>query len=240
MIESTSEALTKNHPVRTAFMDETGTISVDRFFAVGALLLDEPSDIAGELRRTRDRLVWRHEWHLKEITKRTLPEYQAVVDALASCSGWSFEYIVLDRELTSIAKEESKYRTYELMAADLIRNATTGSELLVVLSDYYQMPAKYTFEKTVREAVNTSTGRLVVPVLLHVDSRTSDLIQVSDMLTSTFTFPFRAAAALASWNSVKGQFSRYARSKLGSPGIAPGQLRIHGYGRAAPEIPQLP
>jgi hypothetical protein len=114
------------------------------------------------------------------------------------------EYIVIDRQLASSSKEESKYRTYELMAAELIGNATTGLELLVVLSDYYQMPAQYTFEKSVRETFNTSTGRLVVPVLPHVDSRTSDLIQVSDLLTSTFTFPFRAAL---------------------------GQLHIHGYGR---------
>ena len=47
----TRHYLKRNHPVATAFLDETGTVSSDRFFDIGCLKLRDPSEVLRAIQR---------------------------------------------------------------------------------------------------------------------------------------------------------------------------------------------
>jgi hypothetical protein len=47
-------SLPASQPTAVAFLDETGSISQDRFFSVGCLVLPEPSTVLRRIQKLRD------------------------------------------------------------------------------------------------------------------------------------------------------------------------------------------
>ncbi len=85
-------ALPTNHPVATVFLDETGSIANDRFFAIGCLKLPEPSRLIRKIQYLRDQSHWYNQsyWY-KEIkfsglTNKQLGFYKEVVDSAVAKS----------------------------------------------------------------------------------------------------------------------------------------------------------
>ena len=64
-----------------AFVDESGSVSADRFFAVGCLKLTEPSDLLRPLHRLRERPHWYKELHFTELTRNGLDFHRAVISS---------------------------------------------------------------------------------------------------------------------------------------------------------------
>lgn len=85
-----------DHPTAVVFLDESGAIAQDRFFAVGCLKLAEPSVLLRGVQKLRDRNHWYREIHFAELTRDALPFYRQVVSLLAS-SDCEFSCFVADR-----------------------------------------------------------------------------------------------------------------------------------------------
>jgi hypothetical protein len=75
--------LPAENPTGIAFLDESGAIAHDRFFAVGCLKLSEPAPLTRAVQKFRDRNHWYREIHFAELTRGTLPLYKGVVDVVA-------------------------------------------------------------------------------------------------------------------------------------------------------------
>src|SRR5688572_12139403 len=89
--------LRKDHsPTGVAFLDESGSISQDRFFTVGCLKLSEPSVLLRQVQKLRDVHHWYHEIHFAKLTKGALPFYKEVVKVVAA-SDAEFSCFVADR-----------------------------------------------------------------------------------------------------------------------------------------------
>src|SRR3954462_12634827 len=91
-----SAVLPVDHPTALAFLDESGTISHDRFFAVGCLKLTEPSVLLRQLSKLRDTHHWYREIHFVDLTRAALPFYKEVVDLVAQADA-EFSCFVADR-----------------------------------------------------------------------------------------------------------------------------------------------
>lgn len=62
------------------FLDETGSISHDRFFAIGILKCSEPSSLLRQVQHLRDQTHWYKEIKFSSVTTGTLGFYKRVVD----------------------------------------------------------------------------------------------------------------------------------------------------------------
>jgi Protein of unknown function (DUF3800) len=210
-----SRVLPCEHPTATVFLDEAGFIARDRFFAVGCLKLSEPSVLLRKIQKLRDERQAYFEIHFKNVTKGKLPFYRDVVDLVAASDG-SFSCFVVDREAADpVARFGSHWLAYEKLSKQLLLGTIRPRELLVVLADNYSTPADVSFERDVRAAVNKQLKRLAVVSICRLDSKTTDALQIADLLTSAVAHEFRQAAGVASKYNAKAVLAKHMRSRYG-------------------------
>ncbi|WP_433184885.1 DUF3800 domain-containing protein [Actinoallomurus sp. CA-150999] len=218
----TSETfLSVGHPSAAAFIDESGSVSNDRFFVLGCMKTWAAAELARKVRLYRDRAHFYQEIHFARMTAATRRHHMGMVDLLVAALAegtLSFSSCIVDREdFDVVAYCGGAYNAYEAVATRLLIDAVDGAELISVIADDYSSPKGVTFEENVQVAVNSTLGRLVIPSLIRMDSRASDLLQLADLLTSLVGFDYRADAGLASKVSPKGRFVAEARKRLGCP-----------------------
>ena len=198
-----------------AFLDEAGFIARYCFFSVGRLKLSEPSVLLRKVQKLRDQMQSYHEIHFKRVTKDALPFDRAVVDLVAESDG-TFSCFVVDREASDpIQRFGSHWLAYEKLSKQLLLGTIRRGELLVVLADNYSTPDDVVFEQDVRAAVNNQLKRLAVVSVCRLDSKTTDALQIADLLTSAVAHEFRQAAGMASKYNAKAVLANYIRKKYG-------------------------
>ncbi|HUN78392.1 MAG TPA: DUF3800 domain-containing protein [Solirubrobacteraceae bacterium] len=221
------------------FLDEAGIIARDRFFAVGCLKLAEPSILLRKVQHLRDRMQTYHEIHFTDVTRTSLPFYNGVVDLVAASDGY-FSCFVVDRDKGDpVERFGSPWSAYEKLAKQLLLGSIRPRELLVVLADNYSTPQNVAFEQDVRAAVNKKLGRLGVVSVCRLDSKSTDALQIVDLLTSAVAFEFRQAAGIAAKRNAKASLSKYVRRKYGVEtclkGCRQGALNVALYGVNTPK-----
>jgi Protein of unknown function (DUF3800) len=222
-----------------AFLDEAGFIARDRFFAVGCLKLVEPSILLREIQKLRDRTQRYHEIHFTDVTKDSLAFYRSVVDLVAASDGF-FSCFVADREKHDpVARFGSHWLAYEKLAKQLLLGTIRKRELLVVLADNYSTPDNVVFEQDVRAAVNGQLKRLGIVSVCRLDSKSTDALQIVDLLTSAVAFEFRQAAGMSAKGNAKATLAEYVRSQYGVKtclkGCKHGRLNVALYGVSPPK-----
>ena len=212
-----ASTIPRDHETALLFIDESGSISNDRFFAVGCLHLQAPSRLLRQVQTYRDRLHDYREFKFSLVKRRTLSRYKGIVD-LVTTSGATFSCFVADRDSADPVKRfGSTWSAYEKLATQLIIGAIRPPEVTAVLADNYSTPASFDFEGSVKSQVNRRLGRLAVLEVLRLDSTSSDALQLVDLLTSAVAFEYRASAGQGSASSPKGELSAYVRTCMNVP-----------------------
>lgn len=129
----------------------------------------------------------------------------------------SFSCFVADRQQHDpVSRFGTPWAAYQRLAEQLILGSISQREILTVLADNYSTPAHVTFEEDLKRDVNRRLGRLGVLNVCRLDSRSTDALQVVDLLTSAVTFEFRQSAGLvAGTSSPKAQLAAYVRTTYG-------------------------
>jgi hypothetical protein len=232
-----NELAADHRPTAVAFLDESGSIARDRFFAVGCLKLAEPSVLLRSVQKLRDRYHWYEEMHFKAVTAGALPFYKDVVRLVVKAEA-EFSCFVADRNVHDpVARFGTSWRAYQKLAEQLIVGSIRNRELLTVLADNYSTPDDVRFEEDLRADVNERLGRLAILTVCRLDSESTDALQIVDLLTSAVTFEFRQAAGIASRTNTKAQLAAHVRSEYGVTsflsGCRPPPLNVAIYGPRA-------
>jgi hypothetical protein len=237
--------LRRDHPCATAFLDETGSISQDRFFAVGLLKHEEASRLLRAVHKLRDQTHWYKEIKFSQLTATTLPLYRQFIDVALRSGPAQFFCFVADRSTADpVERFGSTWAAYSKLAEQLVVAALHPDELVTILADNYSTPDAILFEEELRESVNRRLRRLAVVAALRLDSRSSDGLQIADLLTSAIAFEFRAQAGLASSSSPKAMLARHVRTSLGAETCVAGwrsdrhSVAIYHHGSWSPQASQ--
>ncbi len=199
------------------FLDESGSISHDRFFAVGCLKLSEPSVLLREIEKVRDRFHWYQEIHWVDLTKGSLPFYREIAKTIAA-SDAHFSCFVADRDdADPVARFSSPWLAYEKLASQLLLGSIRPEEIVTVVADKYSAPDHIVFEQDVRAEVNRRLERLAVVSVCRLDSKAADPLQLVDLLTGAITFEFRQDVGLAGAKTPKALLASEIRQLYGIP-----------------------
>lgn len=233
-------ALPVDQPCSAAFLDETGVISQDRFFAVGLVKLPEPAKLLRALSKFRDQKHWYGEIHFTQMKARDLGLYKTIVDIALQPGLLDFFCFVADREIADpIKRFKSPWNAYNRLAEQLVLASIHPGELLSLMADNYSAPDHVLFEEVLKANVNRRVKRLAVVSVCRLDSKSCDGLQIADLLTAAIAQEFRASVGLASATSVKGAFAAYVRQKLGTPSCLSGwrnanhSVQLYGPNRRA-------
>lgn len=215
--EVAGPSLAVDHPCAAAFLDETGVISQDRFFAVGLVKMPEPSKLLRTLSKFRDQRHWYGEIHFTKMTARDLTLYKSIVDIALQPDMLDFWCFVSDRHVADpIKRFKSPWNAYNRLAEQLVLASIHPGELVSVMADNYSAPDHVRFEEVLKANVNRRVNRLAVVSVCRLDSQSCDGLQIADLLTAAVTQEFRASVGLASPTSIKGTLAAYVREKLGT------------------------
>lgn len=232
--------LRRDHPCAVGFLDETGSIAQDRFFAVGLLKTQEPARLLRTIHRLRDRKHWYHELKFSETTRDSLDLMKRFIDLVLADEAVQFFCFVSDTLAADpVARFGNHWDAYAKLAEQLVVACTGPDELVTVLADDYSTPNHVLFEEALKTSVNRRLRRLAVTSVCRLDSTATDGLQAVDALTSAVAYEFRAAAGLASTSSPKADLSAHARTALGTVSCLGGwrserhSIAIYGRGRKA-------
>lgn len=215
------------------FLDETGVVAKDNFFAVGVLSIDEGSRLPTIVQKFRQRNSWVGEWHFSGMTEKELKHYKRLVDLLSEDSSWSFTLTLADRSKFDVSAAcGDRYLAYERIAAQSIASCMFNESQAVVLADEYSTPDNVRFEEDVRLSVNLRLQGNVVAAAVRVNSLSHDLMQVSDVLTGSLVYPYRSGQSNrhGKRQTAKRRLSTHVSDKLAS------RLPVHEFDRSWLEI----
>jgi hypothetical protein len=221
----TTATLPKTHPTAIAFLDETGIIAHDRFFSVGLLTVGDAPELLRTIQKIRDRRHWYTELKWIDVTRASASIYEELIDAVAA-SDARFACFVADRDIADpVARFGDPWRAYQKLATQLLIGACFPGELVSVLADNYSTPDRVHFERDVRNEVNERLGHLVITTMCRLDSRSSDGLQLADILTGGVTFEFRRNAGLAGQTTAKAQLASALRERYSVSSFLSGYRR---------------
>jgi hypothetical protein len=209
--------LRKDHPCATAFLDETGAISKDQIFGIGLLKATEPAPVLRRIQKWRDQTHWYNEIKFGDLTARSLGLYEQVVDLVLDSGDAEFFCFMADRHVADpIERFGSQWDAYSKLAEQLVVASIHPDELVALMADNYSTPDHVLFEQDLRAAVNRRLRRLALVSVCRLDSKSSDGLQIADLLTSAVAFEFRIKAGLAKESTPKGVLAKHVRARLGT------------------------
>lgn len=213
---TTKIELRRDHKTAAAFIDETGAIAQDRFFAVGCLVVPVPSVVLRDMLKLRDRRQWYDEIKWVDLTMTSLPLYVDLVDLIVKADA-RYYCFVADRATADPVKrfKQDSWLAYEKLATQVLIGAAKPYELLSVMADNYSTPDHVKFEEDVQYEVNRRLERLAVTTICRLDSKSCDALQLVDVLTGAVTFEHRQAAGLAGTKSAKALLADHLRHAYG-------------------------
>ncbi len=198
-----SPRLPVDHPTAVIFLDETGVVHRrDRFFGIGVLKLTDPAPLLRGVQLLRDRHDFRDELHWANFDKGTraddprLAFAKEVMDLFFGSGGARFCCHIADRQNGDLAAQFKGHphageRAYEALASKILREVIDDEEIVSILADRRSTSPDVTFERDVTRSINHAKGRLAVVSVCRMDSRSTDALQLVDLLLGAATLDLR-------------------------------------------------
>lgn len=183
-------------------MDETGVLnrSDDRFFALGIIKLNQPETLYNPLQRLRDKNQFYDEIKWKNISVKNYPMLTKVLDLFVNHPEAKFAAVVLDKKQLDFQTyfANNFWKVYESFTTLLLKGNVAKNESLVVLADYYPSPKDNLFEQNVKDRINLFLKRPAILTVCRLNSKTSDLLQMADLLLGAVVYELKLKHKLIS------------------------------------------
>lgn len=123
------------------------------------------------------------------VGKRNLPFYFDLIETLAA-SDVRIGGSVYDSH-RHFASDEPTWLVQAQMSSQLVLGNTNRGELLIILSDMVETPREESLAQRIQEHVNGKLGTRAVIASYDMDSRTSDLLQLADVVAGAIAYERR-------------------------------------------------
>jgi len=206
------------------FLDETGTLSnqKDQYFTVGILKMSQPYYLQSRLFFERSRVKFYDEVKFNKLSKNNVSFAKTVIDALFETkSVWFYSYSISTKSDYYLKTfDKNPWTAYEQITLKLLDAALSNNEIIVLIADYVTTPKKIRFEVDVKKNFNISKKRLALAGVCRFDSKSNDLLQLTDLLIGAITYDIKFAKGLVPGSSHKLEIVKYLKSKLGADTFA--------------------
>lgn len=203
------------------FLDETGLIhsTTDRFFALGIIKCCEPHKLYRAIHKLRDRYNYREEIKWSNLNNKIRFKVACELFNIFLTESAIFNCIILDKnELdfkTHFNDDLCKaYRSFSVALLKLIIGKNP-QEVLIVLADNYFTPDTVSLEETIKKFVNDHYQNFVVAGVCQINSTSSDLLQLTDLILGALLYDLKRTRGLVNkQNNFKRKFLNFLYQKL--------------------------
>jgi hypothetical protein len=182
-----------NYPTSLIYLDESGSKAsgTRHFFVIGGIKVRQPGLLARAVKDVRDRTGFTGEFKFNAITKGALPAYFDLINTLEASDAHLVATVVSARHFNPFGERRPEWLVHAEVIAQLLVGNINRCELISVLMDGISTPPECSLEDKVRELTNRRLRSTGVVTAAALDSKTSDLVQVADMVTGAILFQRR-------------------------------------------------
>jgi len=161
------------------------------------------------------------EFKFTRISRGKVPAFFELTDLLARPSV-HIAACVVDREVFDPSERwKPKWRAHANVTSQLLRGCITQRELVSVCMDLISTPRDVAIEDEIQRMVNTRLGNRPVVTAMCLDSRTSDGLQVAELVAGAVAFEQRRLSGLSGEeNSNKAKVLQRLRQAMNVESLA--------------------
>lgn len=200
-----SHVLPPGHPTAVVFLDETGVVhrASDPYFGIGCLKARDPGPLLQGFYRLRERTGFHEELHWADFDKAKLKGREdvvelakAAIDLVFDSDDAEFCCQIADRAAGDLTARFHRHpypghKAYEWLASQVLDAAVGDTEIVTVLADRLSTSPAVRFESDVATVVNQRRDRLAVSSVCRLDSRSTDGLQLVDVLLGATALDLR-------------------------------------------------
>lgn len=208
---------------RFCFLDESGSLSnpKDPFFTVGFIKCSQPYYLQNKISYERQKRNFHDEIKFNKLSKNNFEFAKFVLESLFSTRSLSFSSYSLDKQGDYFNREfeGNPWKAYESISIRVLEAAVTYNEIITVIADYITVPDDVKFEVNVKRKINENFGRLAVAGVVRFDSKSNDLLQLTDLLVGAINYDLKLASkVILCGDKYKRRFLDYFKENLGIKG----------------------
>jgi len=206
------------------FLDESGTLDVKTqpHFTVGMIKCSQPYYLQQKIRYIREKNKFWWELKFNDLNKVKIKTALEVLDAFFQTRSICFSSYTINKRSNYFKNEfhNDPFIAYEQITKHLLEGNLRKNEILVVLADNLVAPKRNKFEVNVKNHLNNKFQRLAIAGVCRLDSRTNDLLQMTDLLIGSINYELLLKEKIISQSSqYKGQFINTLKKNLGLDGL---------------------
>ena len=202
------------------FIDESGTLDIKSqpYFTVGMIKCSQPYYLQQKIKyiRSKNRFWW--ELKFNNLNKVKIKVALEVLDALFETRSIRFASYSINKNSSYFKQEFSgnPWIAYEQIVRQLLIGNLSKNEVLIVLADDMTAPKIIKFEVNVKNSVNDKFERLAIAGVCRLDSKTNDLLQLTDLLIGSINYELLLKEKIIDKPSLyKGRFVEKFKENLG-------------------------
>lgn len=213
MPENTS--LEAHTATSTFYIDDSGVkAGGSRLLVIGGIKVRGHGKLLRAIRHVRDQSGFQGEFKFTGINKGSLSAYYGMIDALEA----SDAHLVA---CVTHRPSNAGWRFYASVTSRLLGGNINRRELVGVLMDMISTPQGVGFEDVVRGRVNKRLGVTSIVTAACLDSKSSDGLQVADLIASAVAFERRRQAGESGKpTSMKGRVVNRLKEAFGGVDLA--------------------
>lgn len=203
------------------FLDETGLLNSnrDKFFALGIIKCKNPQKLYKRMRKVRDRHHYREEMKWTNLTRKIRFDVAREFFNIFLEEEAEFNCIILDKEELDFSQhfQNNLYKAYTNFSVALLKLiiGKDSQEVIILIADDYFSPDGIDQEAAIKGIVNDHYKKFVVAGVCQIDSKSSDLLQLTDLILGTILYDLKKQSGLITEsNEFKRKFINFVYQKL--------------------------
>jgi hypothetical protein len=203
------------------FLDETGLLYSprDKFFAIGIIKVEKPQRLYNRIRKIRDKYNYREELKWANLDRKVRFDVAREFFNVFLDEDVKFNSIILNKNELDFKKyyQDNIYRVYSSFTITLLKLilGRNPKEIITLLADDYFTPDDEDLEDAIKSKTNDHYKKFVIAGVCQIDSKSSDLIQLTDLLLGAIVYDLKKQFGLVKkQNRYKRRFLNFVYQKL--------------------------
>ncbi len=218
----TEELKLKNYNqiwTKFCFLDESGSLNnkTEPYFTLGILKMSQPYYLQNKILYERNKNNFYDEMKFNKLSRNKIQFIKIIIDSIFNTKSLSFYSYTTHKKSEYFIDNFSnnEWKAYEDITLKLMNVVLAKHEILILIADYITTPRNVKYEVNIKKIFNNNKKRLSIAGVCRFDSKSNDLLQVTDLLIGAITYDLKFKKGLVSGDKYKLEIVNYLKEKLG-------------------------
>lgn len=200
------------------FLDESGSLSnkTEMYFTLGILKMSQPYYLQSKIHYERTKRNFYDELKFNKLSKINIDFAKVVIDSIFVTKSLNFYSYTTHKSSKYFINNFSSdaWLAYQEITLKLMNVVLSNHEILILIADNIVTPQEIRYEVNVKKTFNSNRKRLAIAGVCRFDSKSNDLLQITDLLIGAITYDLKLESKMVSGDKYKIELVKYLKEKL--------------------------